>query len=216
MPYATCMPHQPKAFAAGAGTSYASSNVRITASDGTVDATGVIGWSTKDIGGGGDFGVTTSAGFDYHNVNYRMLNNGCRYSYIYSYSNVHKDQDAGYGVNTALGNWGHTGPNECNGAEGGDLPMYAAMRSAPAEQAIYTFGTNHYFNALYGIAKSPPSLSTISKPKYLCLPPSPLPFAIPTAITPHITAAAFRRRPVHSNQRRCKQQSHQLGGGASV
>ena len=49
-------------------------NVRLVASDGTVDTTAVMGWSTKHITGGGDFGITNSKGFGYHSTAYWMLN----------------------------------------------------------------------------------------------------------------------------------------------
>lgn len=62
----------------GAGASATVSNVRLVASDGTVDTTAVMGWSTKHIAGGGDFGITNAKGFDYHSKGttsqYWMLN----------------------------------------------------------------------------------------------------------------------------------------------
>ena len=108
--------------------------VTVTASDGAVESDSRMGWSNFNIAGGGDFGITTSVGMGQHNANYQMLNGGCRNSYLYSYSNSQKDSDAGYDVNTALGDWGAT--SSCHGAEGGTLALYAAMRpSHPAAGA---------------------------------------------------------------------------------
>jgi len=87
--------------------------------------------------GGGDFGLSlapdaatcngaTVQGFDHHGAAYRMLNCGCQRHYLYSYSNVAADSDAGYDVNTGLGAWAATAA--CDGAEGGMLKFYAAMR----------------------------------------------------------------------------------------
>ena len=100
--------------------------VTVTASDGSSDPNGWIGWSNYNIGGGGDFGITNSAAMDKHNSNYQMLNDGCNNHYLYSYSNVGDDGDAGYDINTALGDWQTT--TGCMGAEGGLLAVYAAMR----------------------------------------------------------------------------------------
>jgi hypothetical protein len=100
--------------------------VTVTASDGTVDGNGHIGWSNYNIDLGGDFAITNSAGTDQHSGSYQMLNAGCGNSYLYSYSSSQWDGDAGYDVSTALGSWGVT--QGCQSAEGGTLALYAAMR----------------------------------------------------------------------------------------
>jgi cytoskeletal protein CcmA (bactofilin family) len=100
--------------------------VTITASDGTT-TTGVQGYSNYNITGGGDFGIVTAAGFDHHSTTYHHLNSGCGNSYLYSYSNTAADSDAGYDVNTALGDWDVT--SSCEAGEGGTLVAYFAVRS---------------------------------------------------------------------------------------
>ncbi|MCB9739534.1 MAG: DUF4215 domain-containing protein [Deltaproteobacteria bacterium] len=87
---------------------------------------GYIGFSTTNINGGGDFGVTNGAGFDHHSGNYWMLNGGCVNHFLYSYSSASNDGDAGYDVNTGLGAW--TATTSCAGDEGGQLKFYMAVR----------------------------------------------------------------------------------------
>ncbi len=110
--------------------------VTLTSSDGVI-VPAFMGWANYDYIGGGDFGVTmapdaatcngvTNLGFDHHGVSYRMLNCGCERHYLYSYSSIGPDSDAGYDVNTGLGAWAATAA--CDGAEGGALKFYAAMR----------------------------------------------------------------------------------------
>ncbi len=101
--------------------------VTATASN-DASAVAYIGYSNYQYGGGGDFGITTSAGFDHHSLRYFHLNGGCANHYLYSYSGVSADGDAGYDVNTALGSWTVVGTNTCNANEGGSLKFYAAMR----------------------------------------------------------------------------------------
>lgn len=62
------------AFTGSSGASATVSNVNLVASDGTVDTSAVLGWSTTGITGGGDFAITNANGFDYHSTNYWMLN----------------------------------------------------------------------------------------------------------------------------------------------
>jgi hypothetical protein len=69
--------------------------VTVTASDGTVDGNGHIGWSIYNIAKGGDFAITNSAGTDQHNAEYQMLNSGCVNSYLYSYSSSQGDYSHG-------------------------------------------------------------------------------------------------------------------------
>lgn len=94
-------------------------------SDDGVTAVGEMGWSNYNISGGGDYHVSTGP-VDHHSANYWVLNSGCVNQYLYSYSNTNADGDAGYDVNTGLGNW--TPTTGCQGAEGGLLAFYAAMR----------------------------------------------------------------------------------------
>lgn len=113
--------------------------VNLTTSDAVpVTATAFMGYVNYDISGGGDFGITTrpggatcsgssaTDGFDQHSSTYRNLNCGCQLSYLYSYSAVNNDGDAGYDVNTGLGAW--TATSGCDGNEGGSAKFYAAMR----------------------------------------------------------------------------------------
>ena len=99
--------------------------VTITASNGAT-ASGVAGWSNYNYSGGGDYGVVTSRGFDHHLTVYYHLNSSCVNHYFYSYSVVSVDGDAGYDVNTALGNWAAT--RGCDRPEGGGLVFYAGMK----------------------------------------------------------------------------------------
>lgn len=98
--------------------------VTVTASDGTSVAA-YMGYSNFNNSMGGDFGIT-QAGFDHHSANYYHLRAGCTNMYFYSYSSGVADGDAGYDVNTALGNWSVS--NGCDGAEGGALVFFVAMR----------------------------------------------------------------------------------------
>ena len=100
-------------------------SVTITASNGST-ASGYAGWSNYNNSHGGDYGVLKSVNFDHHNTAYYHLNGVCANHYFYSYSSAVADRDAGYDVNTSLGNWGTT--NRCHGAEGGSLVFYAGMR----------------------------------------------------------------------------------------
>jgi cysteine-rich repeat protein len=88
-------------------------------------ASGYMGYSNYNITGGGDYYVAPAPA-DHHNTLYYHLNNGCASEYLYSYSNVAPDGDAGYDVSAALGDWAITAA--CDGAEGGALVFYAAMR----------------------------------------------------------------------------------------
>ena len=65
----------------------------------------------------------------------------CVNSYIYSYSSSNPDQDAGYDVNTALGNWAVTDGCYDSRMDGGKLRMYAAMRPSPATTTTTTTAT---------------------------------------------------------------------------
>lgn len=110
--------------------------VTLTTSSGAT-AAGYMGYSNYNIGGGGDFGVSmnpdsatcngsTSSGFDHHSSNYYHLNCSCVRHYLYSYSSGALDSDAGYDVNTTLGNWAAT--RDCDSPEGGGLVFYTAVR----------------------------------------------------------------------------------------
>ena len=111
--------------------------VTLTANDDTT-ADGFMGWSNFNHDGGGDFNLsmvdgqaqstTTVEGVDHHGSNYYHLNSGCERHYLYSFSVTANDFDAGYDVNTALGSWGTTNTTSCDGAEGGALIFYVAMR----------------------------------------------------------------------------------------
>ena len=116
----------------------ASVAVNLRANDGAT-ALGFMGYSNYDITGGGDFGIsmrpaggtcggglTTVNGFDQHSASYRNLNCSCDRMYLYSYSNVQADSDAGYDINVGLGGWFSS--DSCNGNEGGNLRFRAAMR----------------------------------------------------------------------------------------
>lgn len=100
------------------------SAITYTARNGTTATGGVAGWANFNISGGGDFGATVS-GFDHHSSSYYHLNTSCVSSYLYSYS-LANDGDAGYDVNTALGDWSATA--SCDSAEGGSLTFRSAMR----------------------------------------------------------------------------------------
>jgi hypothetical protein len=91
-------------------------------------ASGYMGYSNFNIAGGGDFYVGTASA-DHHSTNYYHLNNGCAGQYLYSYSLSAQDGDAGYDVNTALGDWTVTAP-VCNPSspDGGSLVFFSAMR----------------------------------------------------------------------------------------
>nr|VFJ77250.1 MAG: Fibrinogen beta and gamma chains, C-terminal globular domain [Candidatus Kentron sp. FW] len=99
--------------------------VTITASNGST-ASGYAGWTNYNHSGGGDYGVLKSVGFDHHNTTYYHLNSGCANHYFYSYSLSNQDGDAGYDVNTGLGDW--TATSSCHSAEGGNMAFYAGMR----------------------------------------------------------------------------------------
>jgi len=74
-------------------------SVTLTADDGTTISTAVAGYSNYLNSGGGDYGITTSVGFDHHNSTiYYHLRGGCGSHYFYKYGTT-------YNVNTALGSW---------------------------------------------------------------------------------------------------------------
>ena len=110
-------------------------SVTYTTSNGS-SAPGFMGFSTINITHGGDFNLSmtdgkacsynTVNGCDHHSANYYHLNCGCERQYLYCYSSQHGDTDAGYDVNTGLGDW--TVTHNCHGEEGGNLNFYAAMR----------------------------------------------------------------------------------------
>jgi len=99
-------------------------NVTLTARDGAT-ATAVMGYSNLNYVYGGDFGVRTGA-FDHHTPSYYHLQSSCVGEYLYSYSSASADSDAGYDVNTSLGDW--TATSACNSAEGGLLVFRTAAR----------------------------------------------------------------------------------------
>ncbi|MFT6145699.1 MAG: hypothetical protein ACJARS_004120 [bacterium] len=101
------------------------SGVTLTARNGATTTTAVAGYTNFNITHGGDYGVN-SAAFDHHSGSYRHLNSGCAPQYLYSYSSVQGDGDAGYDVNTALGDW--TVTVGCDSAEGGSLVFRTGMR----------------------------------------------------------------------------------------
>ena len=119
----------------GTPDSHMHTAVSITANDNT-NANGFIGYSNYNIGGGGDYNVSTvdgntcgggtTQGVDHHSGNYWHLNCNCVRHYLYSYSNQVKDGDGSYKVNTGLGSWGATAG--CQSSEGNGLVFYAAMR----------------------------------------------------------------------------------------
>jgi subtilisin-like proprotein convertase family protein len=119
-----------------AADSHAHYPVSLRTSDGTYGTDAWMGWSNTSIAGGGDFnlsiadGGTRVEGVDHHYPVYNHLNAGCVGHYLYSYSAAAQDGDAGYDVNTTLGDWAVT--DGCNVAEGGALMFYAAMRPAHA------------------------------------------------------------------------------------
>jgi hypothetical protein len=61
-----------------------------------------------------------------------MLNGCCDFHYLYSYSAISADADAGYDVKVPLGSWAATpeaaGDCELTRPEGGSIKFYAAMR----------------------------------------------------------------------------------------
>lgn len=101
-------------------------SVIVTARDGTSTAA-TMGWSTFDISGGGDFGITTRVGgFDHHNPAYRKLNASCANQLLYSYSAAQLDGDAQYDVNQTLGDWTLT--QLCFYLDTGGTSFYVGMR----------------------------------------------------------------------------------------
>jgi cysteine-rich repeat protein len=110
--------------------------VTLTANNG-ISAPAFFGWANYNINGGGDFGITQApdmvtcgmnmqmTGFDHQDNRWRMLNCGCKYHYLYSYSAT-LDGDAGYDAGMGFGSWEPT--VACASAEGGSLLFYAAMR----------------------------------------------------------------------------------------
>ncbi len=95
-------------------------NVTLTANDGTQVTTAVMGYSNYLNSGGGDFGITTSVGFDHHNsTTYYHLRSGCGSHYLYRYGST-------YNVNTTLGSWTQTHSCVNNGTQMG--AWYSAMR----------------------------------------------------------------------------------------
>ena len=100
-------------------------SVTLTARNGAT-ASAVMGYANYATRDGGDFGIVTTA-FDHHNTaDYLHLNSSCVGHYLYSYSNGSADFDAGYGVNTALGDW--TAGATCSSGEGGTLHFSTGMR----------------------------------------------------------------------------------------
>lgn len=104
--------------------SESSVSVTLTARNGAT-ASAVMGYANFNNSAGGDFGVRTGA-FDHHSGIYRKLQTSCAGHYLYSYSSAQSDGDAGYNVNTALGDWPVT--DGCASAEGGALVFRTAMR----------------------------------------------------------------------------------------
>jgi len=100
-------------------------SVTITANNGAT-ASGYMGYSNYQYSGGGDYGITNTAGFDHHSTSYRHLNVDCQNMYLYSYSSTSADYDAGYDVNIGLGSWSAT--QSCDSNEGGALVFIAGMR----------------------------------------------------------------------------------------
>ena len=107
----------------------------LTANNGT-SAAGFVGFSNYNIGGGGDFNLSTAdgstcngnttMGSDHHSGNYWHLNCGCQRHYLYSYSNQSKDADGSYKVNTGLGTW--TATAGCSSTEGNGLALILGVR----------------------------------------------------------------------------------------
>jgi EGF domain/Calcium-binding EGF domain/Fibrinogen beta and gamma chains, C-terminal globular domain len=135
-------------------------DVEIISSNGTI-AMAVMGWSNHSISGGGDYHLSTGP-VDHHSSNYYVLNSGCVNQYLYSYSNLVLDGDAGYDSNTGLGDW--TASVACESGEGGSLQFYAAMRTetgpayeltgTPDPYSVYNTVEDTYFfsnNILSGI-----------------------------------------------------------------
>ena len=104
-------------------------SVNLTSSNSTT-ATGFMGYSNYNNGGGGDFGISlnpdgatcagsTTNGFDHHSTGYYHLNCGCQRQYFYQYGST-------YNVNTALGDWSIT--QVCNSSSTELGSWFAAMR----------------------------------------------------------------------------------------
>ena len=110
--------------------------LKVLPNPGGTTANGWMMWSNTSISVCDDFNLSTtdavicnynmSQGVDHHNGNHYHLNCSCERHYLYSYSNISADVDAGYDVNTKLGSLGAT--NSCDGAEGGALTFYVGMR----------------------------------------------------------------------------------------
>ena len=109
---------------------HAKYSVNLQTSDGAFTSA-YMGWSTRAIIGGGDFNISYGfqEGIDHHSYGstiYDHLNTDCANHYLYSYSHDDADSDAGYDVNTGLGDWTIT--NSCDKSEGGNLIFYVGMR----------------------------------------------------------------------------------------
>lgn len=94
--------------------------VTVTAANGNTQSS-EVGWSITGIGGGGDFGLTSSGTLDHHSSSsYYNLNNSCLRQLLYQYGQT------GYDVNTGVGSWGAT--SSCTSECGTRFGFYFAMR----------------------------------------------------------------------------------------
>ena len=99
---------------------------------GRVTLRGWLGYSTSaSTTGGGDLALSLSRvtrhGAD---ANADLVSASCSDQLVYSLSTAALDGDGTYGSATTLGNWGGSGA--CDGAEGGGMAMFVAVREADA------------------------------------------------------------------------------------
>jgi len=95
-------------------------SVTVTAASGATASSVEMGYSITAIGGGGDYGLTSSGGLDHHGGNYYNLNSGCVRHFIYQYGT------ASYDVNTGIGSWSTTAT--CTSSCDSRFTFYMAMR----------------------------------------------------------------------------------------
>eukprot|EP01006_Ploeotia_vitrea_P030507 TRINITY_DN62902_c0_g1_i2.p1 TRINITY_DN62902_c0_g1~~TRINITY_DN62902_c0_g1_i2.p1 ORF type:complete len:266 (-),score=42.52 TRINITY_DN62902_c0_g1_i2:260-1018(-) len=93
----------------------------ITSKSGETAANVWVGHTGVNITGGGDYGISSQT-FDEHQSAYQLLNGGCLYHYLYSYSGIVYDGDAGYDARVALGT-GWPATHGCHGSEGGTTAL---------------------------------------------------------------------------------------------
>ena len=156
-------------------------SVNLRSSDGFTGV-GRMGWSTANIGDGGDFGLLlgADAAFDGSNADAALLNSGCANHLLYSLSSAASDGDGGYDASVGLGAWTPTTPDTCSdGSEGGQLSFRVAVRDrAPMCRGGYTpvAGTEFCYR-VFGSFGTVPGTTAAA----LCSSMDALPVTVPSA-----------------------------------